>query len=153
LSFNPHSLYGGPTFVEGRYPGSKAINFNQPSNCFALIPKVELRGRSFTIALWIKVKSIQDRQQVFFGDWYSPWHFCFKITYEGKVYFQRHSHAQPWYNLQSSTTIDVGKWSHVAATWDQNAGLVKLFINANEVSHPNNLLKPQFGNLQEPLTR
>ncbi|XP_031564723.1 uncharacterized protein LOC116300092 isoform X2 [Actinia tenebrosa] len=62
------SLHGGPTFVEGRYPGSKAINFNQPSNCFARIPKVELRGKSFTIALWVKVNSSLDRDQVVLGD-------------------------------------------------------------------------------------
>ena len=135
-----YRLHGGPTFVEGRYPGSKAINFDQTSDCsFARIPKVELRGRSFTIALWVKFMELPpvNRTQSIFGDWSKPFNFILRLQ-TGEVSFVRQkANASKWTVFRLTTPISHKKnqWFHVGVTWDQGKGLGKLYVDAKEVSN------------------
>jgi hypothetical protein len=59
------------------------------------------------------------------------------ITDKRHLRFNRHSLLpNVYYDLNTQLTnwiVDINKWQHVAVTWDQLLGVVKLYIDANEV--------------------
>ena len=57
--------------------------------------------------------------------------FC--VSNSGMIRFHRHSTDHLWYKVISSTTAKVGKWHHVAVTWDQSLGGARMFIDATQV--------------------
>ncbi|KXJ20736.1 hypothetical protein AC249_AIPGENE12282 [Exaiptasia diaphana] len=127
------TLHGGPTFVEGRLPGTKAIAFTK-INSYARIPRVSLQHRSFTIAVWIKVYSILSRPQHFVSDWYSPYNFYFGILQNnGNLIFSRHTQNGDWPSVKTSFSITPKNWQHVAVTWNSTNLEYKLYLNGTEV--------------------
>ncbi|XP_032223250.2 uncharacterized protein LOC116604649 [Nematostella vectensis] len=119
----------GALLRRGRKPGTTAISFSLKGQ-HALVPEVELRGRSFSIACWVKVTT-QSLFQVIYGDWYPPYQFVF-FYYGGKLAFQRHSSlGVAWYHYEGAPdSFPVAAWCHVAVSWDQSRGTVKLFVDA-----------------------
>ena len=121
--------------MKGRYPGSKAISFNQ-SESYASTPEIGINNKNFTIACWIKVAFIRKFSQAIYGDWFSPWQFYFHISNTGNLAFERHLKIPSgWWILLSGTLIPLNKWIHVAVTWKQNEGLAQFYMDAVEVGN------------------
>ena len=134
----------GTKFVKGRYPGSKAIAFDQ-SESFASAPIISINNKNFTIACWIKVAFIRKFPQAIYGDWFSPWQFFFYISDAGNLAFERHLKIPyGWWNLVSGTIIPLNQWIHVAVTWKQNQGLGQLYMDAVEVGNKSFNLSDKF---------
>ena len=60
-------------------------------------------------------------------------HFLMSLILE-LITFLRHSIGELWYSvISSTTTVEVGRWHHVAVTWDQSLGEARMFIDATQV--------------------
>lgn len=134
--FSFHSRFNNsPLFIEGRCPGSKAVIFNQ-TNPFAITPMININGRSFTIACWIKQRSwVLDQLGAIYSDWYNPWQFLLS-TKNQKIIFHRHQYKakEEWWSLES-TDVPLDEWTHVAVAWDHMAGSAFIYANGIEVGY------------------
>ncbi|XP_078379543.1 uncharacterized protein LOC144662575 [Oculina patagonica] len=133
------SLVGSPSFISGRCPGSKAVYFNQ-NNSFASAPIINLNGRSFTIAFWIKQpKSASDKLGAIYSDWYNPRQFLLS-TKNQKIKLQRHQKEYDTTWSLESTNIAMDNWTHVAVTWNHVTGSVLIYadgkIKGNKLHPP-----------------
>ncbi|XP_078379553.1 uncharacterized protein LOC144662584 [Oculina patagonica] len=122
------SLIGSPSFIRGRCPGSKAVYFNQ-TNSFASAPIINLNGRSFTIAFWIKQsKSASDKLGAIYSDWYNPRQFLLSTKNQTIKLQRRRKGNDTMWSLES-TTIAMDNWTHVAVTWDHVTGTVLIYAD------------------------
>ncbi|XP_032223072.2 uncharacterized protein LOC116604603 [Nematostella vectensis] len=127
------SLVNGPTFLEGRTPGTKAIAFkNPPYPCYAELKTVQHYFVSFSIACWLRLNSNSDIQ-VIFGDTGKP-NRAFSLFAKKGPYlvFTRNSlDSSPRFRVQSRL-LPIGRWCHVAVTWDQVNGIARVYVDAEE---------------------
>ena len=133
--FSYFRLVNNPTFVEGRYNGSRAIHFSQYGS-WANLPVINILNKNFTITCWIYATSYRSQHsQCIYGDWSPNWQFTFYLHSDSnKICFQRHSKAggdDEWMNVEGDVTL-LNQWLHVAITWDQDQGLARLYIDAVE---------------------
>ncbi|XP_078368380.1 uncharacterized protein LOC144652235 [Oculina patagonica] len=125
-----------PHFTEGRCSGSKAAFFNQ-TNSFAITPIIDLKGRSFTIACWIKQTSwVLDQLGAIYSDWYDEDSQFLLSTKNHKIIFHRHqdSSEEEWWSLESNS-VDLTTWTHVAVTWDHVTGKVFIYADGKEIGY------------------
>ncbi|XP_078365914.1 uncharacterized protein LOC144650130 [Oculina patagonica] len=125
-----------PYFTEGRCSGSKAAFFNQ-TNSFAITPVINLNGRSFTIACWIKQTSwVLDHLGAIYSDWYDQESQFLLSTKNHKIIFHRHqdSSEEEWWSLESNR-VNLTTWTHVAVTWDHVTGKVFIYANGKEIGY------------------
>ena len=133
LFFN-FRLDGTPYFIKGRCPGSKAVTFNKKSS-FASAPIIDLNGRSFTIACWIKqTRSVLDELAAIYGDWYYPWQFYLSVKNQ-EIFFERHKHGDDeWWSL-GSTKVALHTWTHIVVIWDQENRAVSILADGKTVGY------------------
>ena len=135
---------GVPPFTEGRCPGSKVVIFNQ-SNSFARTPIINLNGRSFTIAFWIKqTRWVQDEVAAIYSDWYDPWQFLIS-TNNQKITFNRRQYGSGgqsvWWSLES-TKVTLDTWTHVVVTCKHMTGAAYIYADGKEIGY--NSYTPEF---------
>jgi hypothetical protein len=101
------------------------------SNDYVIIPKPTLN--SFTIEYWVKTT----QTSLTGSQWYQGSGIVDAevggatsdfgtVLLNNKLAF---GVGQPDVTIQSTTSINTGVWTHIAATWDGTTGIMKLYIN------------------------
>ncbi|KXJ22679.1 hypothetical protein AC249_AIPGENE10877 [Exaiptasia diaphana] len=127
---------GPPKFVDGRLPGSKAIQFiSTPS--YARIPGVDLRSKeSFTIALWVKsYNPLKSGEQAILSDWSFPHYPWILGLNSGKLMFyirQSNGNIQ-LYDTYPEHVIQKHTWFHFAVTWNNKSSVFELFKDGKQL--------------------
>ncbi|CAH3038178.1 unnamed protein product, partial [Pocillopora meandrina] len=128
------SLSGSPSFTKGRCASSNTITFNQSSS-YASVPLINLGGRSFTIACWIKqTKSVKDETAAIYGDWRGPWNFLLSLK-NREIIFHRHREGygeSQWWSA-GSADVSFDAWTHVVVIWDHKKTAVSILANGLKV--------------------
>ncbi|KAJ7336065.1 hypothetical protein OS493_013442 [Desmophyllum pertusum] len=127
------SLKGSPSFIEGRCLGSKALFLNQ-SNSFARTPIINLNGRSFTIAFWIKQTRwvLDELAAIYSDDWWDPWQFQLS-TQNQEIIISRHAKGYEDHVSLGGTKVTLDTWTHVAVTWEHVTGSVLIYADGKEI--------------------
>ncbi|XP_032242999.2 uncharacterized protein LOC5517003 isoform X3 [Nematostella vectensis] len=123
-----------PIVEVGFYPGTRATAYDKFSECYTEIPvMIDLRGKSFTIAAWIKIKAKLQITQTIISDWADPQQFTFALSSSQRLLFKRYYKDGTPNQILSSKVVSIGRWYHVAVTFDKESGLVRLYLDTIEI--------------------
>ncbi|EDO45038.1 predicted protein [Nematostella vectensis] len=132
LNFSSHE--NSPIAEAGFYPGTRATAYDKFSECYTEIPvMIDLRGKSFTIAAWIKIKAKSQMTQTIISDWADPQQFTFSLSSSQRLLFKRYYKDGTPNQILSSKVVSIGRWYHVAVTFDKESGLVRLYLDTIEI--------------------
>ncbi|XP_078382582.1 uncharacterized protein LOC144665249 [Oculina patagonica] len=126
------ALQGAATFVEQN--GRTVLYLDGTANTFAETPAITIRQTDFTIAVWIKLVSPLTMRQMIYSDWSAPHQFWFLINDNRQLrFFGRRDSVirEPVVDIatNSSDTVQLDVWSHMAVTWRRTDRKAKLYIN------------------------
>ncbi len=131
-------------WVDGRWPGKGALEFNQASDRVRL----EIPGEfdEITMAAWIRLDALPNRRQaLLLTDAYNDGHIHWQIYPGGELRFGfRGSHVKE--NGQHGigighaspvifTTNHIGNWNFIATTYERQSRTVTHYFNGQKVSH------------------
>lgn len=129
VNFNHGAPYGTIAYTDGK-TGGKAVSLNG-SNSFIQLPVNLFNQQDLTIATWIYWRGASAWQRIFdFGNGDSEYMFLTPNSASGQLRFtMRNGGAEQQLNTSS---IPVGKWTHVAVTLGADA--VRMYVNGNLVA-------------------
>ena len=122
----------GTSSVNGRVGGGR--RFHGSSATVPLSPT--LQSRTFSVSSWVNPESLPstNRLAVLFSSFAADntgW--MVGLSHEGRIVLSVGDGARaPW--LVSVTPIEIGKWSHVVATYDETQGAAKLYVDGQQVA-------------------
>lgn len=94
---------------------------------------INLGGRSFTIACWIKqTKSVLDKTAAIYGDWRYPWNFLLSLK-NRQIIFSRHKEEENEWWSAGSADVSFDAWTHVVVIWNHENTAVSILANGLEV--------------------
>ncbi|XP_031573116.1 uncharacterized protein LOC116307107 isoform X2 [Actinia tenebrosa] len=109
------SLNYSAAYLEGRYDRTRSL-FLDSTKAHAVMPSYNLSG-SFTIALWLKYTSFEDRNATILSNWKTSGHeFILKII-GNKITFRR-ARASSEEVFKAGGLVVPGKWFHLAIVWN-----------------------------------
>lgn len=99
------------------------------------MPLINLGGRSFTIACWIKqTKSVKDETAAIYGDWRRPWNFLLSLKNREIIFHRRregYGESQWW--SAGSADVSFDAWTHVVVIWDHKKTAVSILADGLRV--------------------
>ncbi|WP_017444026.1 LamG-like jellyroll fold domain-containing protein [Gayadomonas joobiniege] len=144
LADNPQATNGaivGANWSSGPWPGKSALEFKRPGDRV----RVEINNKfeSFTVASWVKIDSL-DRtySSLLLTDGYQAGEFHWQLgnfnnNTSGTIVLGLRAHNGQGRNYNYKpffTRADSGRWYHLSTTVDQNARLVRHYINGQQVA-------------------
>lgn len=157
LKQNPSATHGaivGANWSRGPWPGKSALEFKRPGDRVRI--EINNRFESFTLASWVKIDSL-DRvySSLLLTDAYNPGEFHWQLgnfnnNQSGTIVLGLRSSEGRGRNYNYKpffTRADSGRWYHISSTVDQNARLVRHFVNGKKVAehylkHPSQYYSP-----------
>ena len=138
-SQNQDSLNGaiiGCTWSEGRWPGKGALAFKRKNDRVRLEFNESLQA--FTLSAWIKIDKLMDKMSPILcseslssgsGSWY--------INPKGQVVLEvsRGSKKDIYQSAVAFRSERMGRWAHVATSFDLSKRKVSHFVNGRSFSH------------------
>ena len=135
----------GARWTEGRWPGKEALEFKRPGDRV----RMNLDGTytALTLACWVKVDSVDKKyNSLLLTDGYDSgephWQIyedgglMFSISYptEGTSPAERKKANQRYFTKPVFTADSLGRWHHLAVTYDNGTGTVVQYCDGQEVS-------------------
>ncbi|MFN0127640.1 MAG: LamG-like jellyroll fold domain-containing protein, partial [Verrucomicrobiales bacterium] len=115
--------------AEGRFGGS-GVSIDGAAGSYLTIPHLDaLWGGSYTVAAW--VKPADTAVNTILSDFSTPQSFMFSVDTAARMTHRYNAvmpNTSPAWN-GSGGTITAGIWQHVAAVWDREAQVGKIFLN------------------------
>lgn len=99
---------------------------------------------AYSLAAWVRLDAIDnptDRPLAQIGDAGAGFQIWYSATAD-LWYFSVLDANQNWYSIGSAPTAELGEWEHIAATYDPDAGLTRLYLGGNLVSERTVIFDP-----------
>ena len=97
------------------------------------MPLINLGGRSFTIACWIKqTKRVKDETAAIYGDWRRPWNFLLSLKNREIIFHRRRYGESQWWSA-GSADVSFDAWTHVVVIWDHKKTAVSILADGLKV--------------------
>ncbi len=124
------SLKNGPAWTPGRIGGALSFNGTNQYVDVGSSSKLTFKG-PFTLALWVNPSDVgHDKYHYFLGDYLPKGDQCslaLRIFKTGHAQFFWEYPPGVWSVAQSKTVPAVGKWVHLAGTWD--GAMRRIYVN------------------------
>jgi len=138
-SQNQDSLNGaiiGCTWSEGRWPGKGALAFKRKNDRVRLDFNVSLQA--FTLSAWIKIDKLKDKMSpILCSESLSSGSGSWFINQKGQVVLEvsRGSKKDMYQSAVAFRSERMGRWVHVATSFDLSKRKVSHFVNGRSFSH------------------
>ena len=138
-SQNQDSLNGaiiGCTWSEGRWPGKGALVFKRKNDRVRLDFNVSLQA--FTLSAWIKIDKLKDKMSpILCSESLSSGSGSWFINQKGQVVLEvsRGSKKDMYQSAVAFRLERMGRWVHVATSFDLSKRKVSHFVNGRSFSH------------------
>ena len=132
----------GAQWTQGRWPGKEALEFKRPGDRV----RMNLDGTyaALTLACWVKVDSVDKKyNSLLLTDGYDNgephWQIyedgslMFSIIYRPEGVTRGGNWNQIYYSKPVVTADSLGRWHHLAVTYDNASGLVLEYFDGKEV--------------------
>lgn len=132
----------GARWTQGRWPGKEALEFKGPGDRM----RINLDGSyaALTFSCWVKVDSLDKKyNSLLLTDGYEPgephWQIyedgslMFSISYPAPGQGQVRKINQIYHSRPVITADSLGRWHHLAVTYDSVTGLVVQYFDGQEV--------------------
>jgi len=124
------TLKNGPGWTTGRVGGSLSFNGTNQFVDVGASSKLTFKG-AYTLALWVNPSDVgNDKYHYLLGDYTAKGDQCslaLRIFKTGHAQFFWEYPAGVWSVAQSKTIPAVGKWVHLAGTWD--GAMRRIYVN------------------------
>ena len=133
----------GARWTEGRWPGKEALEFKRPGDRV----RMNLDGtyNALTLACWVKVDSVDkkyngllltDRYDNGEPHWqiYEDGSLMFSIMYRPQDAAKNVKYNQIYFSRPVFTTDSLGRWHHLAVSYENQSGSVIQYFDGREVS-------------------
>lgn len=137
----------GARWTQGRWPQKDALEFRNPGDRIRL--KLEGTYTALTLACWVKVDSVDKKYSgLLLTDGYDNGEPHWQIYEDGSLMFslmyrpadppvkpqQRGKWNQMYFSKPVFTAANLGRWHHIAVTYDNQSGEVIQYFDGREVS-------------------
>ncbi len=132
----------GARWTQGRWPGKEALEFKRPGDRVRL----HLDGvyNALTLACWVKVDSVDKKyNSLLLTDGYDNGEPHWQIYEDGSLMFsiiyrpegapKPGKHNQMYFSKPVFTADTLGRWHHIAVTYDNQSGQVIQYFDGREV--------------------
>lgn len=133
----------GARWTQGRWPMKDALEFKRPGDRVRIQVKGEYEGLTFSC--WVKVDGLDRKYNaLLLTDGYEPGEPHWQILQDGRVMFSiaypQSDNAdklldQVYYSPVIFTRSNLGRWHHLAVTYDNCSGEAIQFVDGKKVSH------------------
>lgn len=133
----------GAQWTQGRWPGKDALEFKRPGDRLRL--NLDGSYSALTFSCWVKVDSLDKKyNSLFLTDGYEPGEPHWQIYEDGSLMFSisypapgqgvvRTKNNQIYHSKPVITADSLGRWHHLAVTYDNVTGLVVQYFDGQEV--------------------
>lgn len=133
----------GARWTQGRWPGKEALEFKRPGDRV----RMNLDGTyaALTLACWVKVDSVDKKyNSLLLTDGYESGEPHWQIYEDGSLMFSigytssgenriTMKNNQIYYSRPVVTADSLGRWHHLAVTYDNASGMVLQYFDGKEV--------------------
>ena len=132
----------GARWTEGRWPGKEALEFKRPGDRV----RMDLDGTysALTFSCWVKVDSVDKKyNSLLLTDGYDNGEPHWQIYEDGRLMFsiiyrpdgeaKRSGYNQIYYSNPVFTADSLGRWHHLAVTYESQSGAVTQYFDGREV--------------------
>jgi hypothetical protein len=133
----------GAAWTQGRWPGKEALEFKRPGDRV----RMNLDGTyaALTLACWVKVDSVDKKyNSLLLTDGYESGEPHWQIYEDGSLMFSigytssgenriTMKNNQIYYSRPVVTADSLGRWHHLAVTYDNASGMVLQYFDGKEV--------------------
>tara|TARA_B100000886_G_scaffold116893_2_gene78616 strand:- start:4407 stop:6071 length:1665 start_codon:yes stop_codon:yes gene_type:complete len=126
----------GCTWSEGRWPGKGALVFKRKNDRVRLDFNVSLQA--FTLSAWIKIDKLKDKMSpILCSESLSSGSGSWFINQKGQVVLEvsRGSKKDMYQSAVAFRSERMGRWVHVATSFDLSKRKVSHFVNGRSFSH------------------
>jgi len=142
-----HGAAVGARWTQGRWPQKDALEFRNPGDRIRL--KLEGTYTALTLACWVKVDSVDKKYSgLLLTDGYDNGEPHWQIYEDGSLMFslmyrpaeppvkpqQRGKWNQMYFSKPIFTAANLGRWHHIAVTYDNQSGEAIQYFDGREVS-------------------
>lgn len=133
----------GAQWTEGRWPGKEALEFKRPGDRV----RMNLDGsyQAITLTCWVKVDSVDKKyNSLLLTDGYDNGEPHWQIHEDGSLMFsimyrpadaaKNVKYNQMYFSRPVFTADSLGRWHHLAVTYDNRSGQVIQYFDGQEVS-------------------
>ncbi|MEM9411639.1 MAG: LamG domain-containing protein, partial [Planctomycetota bacterium] len=129
FSVLPDGKIFSATWVEGRWPGKRALMFETAFDHVAL--EIPGQHQELTFAAWLKLDRINNSHNVILNsNGWGPGAIHWQVDRMGGPWLATFGHAK----TNISKCVPVGRWVHVASTISTKTGIGKTYLNGNLAS-------------------
>jgi len=132
----------GARWTEGRWPGKQALEFKRPGDRVRLL--IDGHFTAITFACWVKVDSVDKNYNALLltdgydnGEphWqiYEDGSLMFSITYRPDGVASGGSWNQKYFSKPVFRADSLGRWHHIAVSYDSQSGEVVHYFDGHEV--------------------
>lgn len=133
----------GAQWTQGRWPGKDALEFKRPGDRVRMNLDGSYSG--LTLACWVKVDALDKKyNSLLLTDGYEPGEPHWQIYEDGSLMFSisyltsgqnrnRAKNNQIYYSKPVITADSLGRWHHLAVTYDNATGVVVQYFDGMEV--------------------
>jgi hypothetical protein len=132
----------GARWTEGRWPGKEALEFKRPGDRVRM--SLEGTHSALTLSCWVKVDSVDKKyNSLLLTDGYDNGEPHWQIYQDGSLMFsimyrpgdvpKSAKYNQIYYSKPVFTADSLGRWHHLAVTYDSTSGEVVQYFDAQEV--------------------
>ena len=133
----------GAQWTQGRWPGKEALEFKRPGDRVRL--NLDGTFQALTFACWVKVDSVDKKyNSLLLTDGYDNGEPHWQIYEDGSLMFsimyrpadapKSVKYNQMYYSKPVFTADSLGRWHHLAVTYDSVSGEVLQYFDGREVS-------------------
>jgi hypothetical protein len=133
----------GARWTQGRWPGKEALEFKRPGDRVRL--NIDGTYEGLTLGCWIKVDSVDKKyNSLLLTDGYDNGEPHWQIYEDGSLMFsimyrpadniRSAKHNQIYFSRPVFTADSLGRWHHLAVTYDNESGQVVQYFDGREVS-------------------
>jgi hypothetical protein len=132
----------GAQWTQGRWPGKEALEFKRPGDRVRL--NLDGRYTALTMACWVKVDSVDKKyNSLLLTDGYDNGEPHWQIHEDGSLMFsimyrpteatKGGKHNQMYFSKPVFTADSLGRWHHLAVTYNSQSGQVIQYFDGLEV--------------------
>lgn len=133
----------GARWTQGRWPGKEALEFKRPGDRVRL--NLDGTYNALTLACWVKVDSVDKKyNSLLLTDGYDNGEPHWQIFEDGTLMFsimyrpadaaKSVKYNQMYFSKPVFTADSLGRWHHLAVTYDNQSGSVIQYFDGEEVS-------------------
>ena len=133
----------GARWIEGRWPGKEALEFKRPGDRVRM--NIEGVYSAISMECWVKVDSVDKKyNSLLLTDGYDNGEPHWQIYEDGSLMFsimyrpanvpKAAKYNQMYYSKPVFTSDSLGRWHHVAVTYDGETGTVIQYFDGKKVS-------------------